>query len=103
MRCCDSSGATMLHMDSGGFMAIKGMNISLKAQMRMMSGGEASVQNLMICGEKKLTMQIGEGGDNTIIMKAGTDIKSALISHKADSTPAAQPSPSGERRTKPTR
>ena len=52
---------------------------------RLLIGGKQPVQSLMICGEKKATLQIGVG-DDAIIME------SALIKHTVDFSPQAQPS-----------
>ena len=87
----DASGATVLHLEKGGFLSITGTDITLKSQMGMISGKDKPVKELLICGEEKMTMQIGEGGDDSIIMESGTDIKSALISQEADSAPKASP------------
>lgn len=87
----DASGATVLHLEKGGFLSITGTDIILKSQMGMISGKDKPVKELLICGEEKMTMQIGEGGDDSIIMESGTDIKSALISQEADSEPKASP------------
>lgn len=88
----DGSGATVLHLEKGGFLSLAGTDIRLTARMGMVSGRDKPAKELLICGEKKLTMQIGEGGDDCITMEAGTDVKSALVTQDADSAPKASPS-----------
>ena len=88
----DAGGTTVLHLESGGFLSVKGMDITLKTQMGMMSGKNKPVKELMICGEKKLVMQIGEGAEDCITMESGIDAESALITQDADSSPKASPS-----------
>ena len=87
----DSSGAIRLHLDSSGFMALTGQDITLKTQTKLVTGEEEPVQNLMVCGEKRTTLQIGDSGDDAVIMESGVDIESALIKQTADSSPQAQP------------
>lgn len=87
----DGSGATLLHMDSKGFVSLTGTDIIINSQMGLLTGGEEPVQNLMICGEEKMTMQIGDDSADSITMGTGTDVTSALVNQEADSTPAAQP------------
>lgn len=82
----------MLHLEGGGFLSLTGMDIKLKTQMGMASDKEKPMQDLMICGEQKLTMQIGESSDDCIVMEAGTEVRSALVVQEADSSPAAVPS-----------
>lgn len=88
----DAGGATVLHLEGGGFLSLTGMDIKLKTKMGMASDKEKPVQDLMICGEQKLTMQIGESSDDCIVMEAGTEVRSALVVQEADSSPAAVPS-----------
>ena len=88
----DAGGATVLHLEGDGFLSLTGMDIKLKTQMGMASDKEKPVQDLMICGEQKLTMQIGESSDDCIVMEAGTEVRSALVVQEADSSPAAVPS-----------
>ena len=88
----DAGGATVLHLEGGGFLSLTGMDIKLKTQMGMASDKEKPMQDLMICGEQKLTMQIGESSDDCIVMEAGTEVRSALVVQEADSSPAAVPS-----------
>ena len=87
----DSSGATLLHMDSKGFVSLTGKDIKINSQMGLLTGGEEPVQNLMICGEEKMTMQIGDDSADSITMGEATDVTSALVNQEADSMPMAQP------------
>ncbi len=57
-----------------------------------MAGGETPVRNLMISGENKVVLQVGDGGDDVVTLEEKTDIKSGLVTHKADSFPEAVPS-----------
>ena len=88
----DSSGATVLHMKSSGFLSLTGMNITIKTQMGMMSNKNTPAKQLMICGEQKLTMQIGDAGEDSIVMETATDIKSAFVIQQASAFPPAVPS-----------
>lgn len=88
----DSSGSILLSLNKAGFMSLTGKDINIKTQKGMMAGGETPVRNLMISGENKVTLQVGDGGDDIVTMEEKTDVKSALVSHKADSHPEAVPS-----------
>ncbi|MEY8356558.1 RHS repeat-associated core domain-containing protein [Lachnospiraceae bacterium 54-53] len=88
----DSSGSILLNLNKGGYLSITGMNINIKTRKGMMAGGEAPVRNLMISGENKVVLQVGDGGDDMVTLEEKTDIKSDLVSHKADSCPEAVPS-----------
>ena len=88
----DSSGSILLNLNKGGFLSLTGKNINIKAQKGMMAGGETPVRNLMISGENKVVLQVGDGGDDVVTLEEKTDIKSDLVTHKADSCPDAVPS-----------
>lgn len=87
----DSSGSTVLNMSSGGLVSLHGLDINIKTQKGLMAAGETPAKNVMLNGAKKVVLQVGDGEDDMITMEAGTDIHSAMIEHKADSTPEAQP------------
>ena len=89
----DSSGATALHLDKGGFVSLKGTDITIKSRMGVETGEKEPVQSLMICGEQKMTLQIGDSSDDSIILESGADVQSALVKQDADSAPQAQPAP----------
>ncbi|WP_077611728.1 RHS repeat-associated core domain-containing protein [Clostridium sp. Marseille-P2415] len=88
----DSSGSILLKLNKGGYLSLTGMDINIKTQKGMMAGGEVPVRNLMISGENKVVLQIGDGGDDMVTLEERTDIKSDLVSHKADSCLEAVPS-----------
>lgn len=88
----DSSGSILLSLNKAGFMSLTGKDINIRTQKGMMAGGEIPVKNLMISGENKVVLQVGDSGDDIITLEDKTDVKSTLISHKADSHPQAVPS-----------
>ncbi len=90
----DSSGSILLSLNKAGFMSLTGKDINIKTQKGLMAGGDTPVRNLMISGENKVVLQVGDGGDDIITMEEKTDVKSTLITHKADSHPQAVPSAS---------
>lgn len=57
----------------------------LRTHTNLLTGEEHPVQNLMVCGEKKTTLQIGGGGDDAIVRE------SALTRQTADPSLQAQP------------
>ena len=88
----DSSGSILLSLNKAGFLSILGKDINIKTQKGMMTGGETPVRNLMISGENKVTLQVGEDGDDSISLEEKADVKSGLVTHLADSHPEAVPS-----------
>lgn len=88
----DSSGSIFLSLNKAGFMSLTGKDINIRTQKGMMAGGEIPVKNLMISGENKVVLQVGDSGDDIITLEDKTDVKSTLISHKANSHPQAVPS-----------
>ncbi|WP_124065275.1 RHS repeat-associated core domain-containing protein [Clostridium sp. E02] len=88
----DSSGTILLNMNKGGYLSLTGKNINIKTQKGMMAGGEVPVRNLMLSGENKVVLQLGDGGDDMISLEEQANIKSNLVTHQADSCPEAVPS-----------
>ncbi len=88
----DSSGSIVLNLNKSGFVSLTGKNINIKTQKGLMAGGETPVQKLMISGENKVVLQIGDSGDDIITLEEKTDIKSALVTHKAETHSEASPS-----------
>lgn len=87
----DSGGSAMLYM-TGGQVSLRGLDITIKTQKGLMAGSENPPKNAFISGANKVTLQIGDGGDDVITMESGTETTSSMIEHKADTRPEAQPS-----------
>ena len=86
-------GAALLSLNQSGSISITGLDINLKAQKGMMAG-ETPIKNIMLCGEQKVTMSLGEGGEDEITLEEEIKITSTFVKQVADEHPEAVPSAS---------
>ncbi|HIS60939.1 MAG TPA: hypothetical protein IAC14_01640, partial [Candidatus Scybalomonas excrementigallinarum] len=86
-------GAALLSLNQSGSISITGLDINLKAQKGMMAG-ETPIKNIMLCGEQKVKMSLGEGGEDEITLEEEIKITSTFVKQVADDHPEAVPSAS---------